>query len=115
MGAPRSNSDWSWNNPVSAVEQFLGENSSFELVEPIFPFNEVNVVFTYGPHLIFAVVLSFFPNEGYFYIDFCDWISDDPLLSSDICCFMYAFNKSFLVFYGNLVFHGFAYVFIFVN
>ena len=43
VGAPRSHPDWSWNNPVSAVEQFLAENSSFELVEPIFPFNEVNV------------------------------------------------------------------------
>lgn len=40
VGAPRSEPDWSVNNPLSAVKDFLSENPDFELVEPTWPFNE---------------------------------------------------------------------------
>jgi cephalosporin hydroxylase len=40
VGAPRSQEDWSWNNPKKAAEQFVSENHNFILEEPIFPFNE---------------------------------------------------------------------------
>ncbi|MDB2528253.1 cephalosporin hydroxylase family protein [Alphaproteobacteria bacterium] len=39
-GAPRSGPDWSWNNPIDAICEFLSENSNFEQVEPKWPFNE---------------------------------------------------------------------------
>jgi cephalosporin hydroxylase len=39
-GAPRTAPDWSWNNPVAAVEAFLARNPDFVLEEPGFPFNE---------------------------------------------------------------------------
>ena len=40
IGAPRTRADWAWNNPRSAVEEFLRANSDFELSEPPFPFNQ---------------------------------------------------------------------------
>lgn len=40
VGAPRSKPDWDWNNPNSAVTEFLAENPDFRLEEPAFPFNE---------------------------------------------------------------------------
>ena len=42
-GAPRTAADWSWNNPVTAVETFLARNTQFELEEPEFLFNEGQV------------------------------------------------------------------------
>ena len=42
-GAPRTMPDWSWNNPISAVQMFLEKNSEFELHEPLWPFNEGSV------------------------------------------------------------------------
>jgi len=39
-GAPRSNADWSWNNPKEAAVEFVRENPDFRLEEPAFPFNE---------------------------------------------------------------------------
>lgn len=39
-GAPRSGPDWSWNNPISAVEDYLAAHPEFVLEEPAFPFNE---------------------------------------------------------------------------
>lgn len=39
-GAPRSNIDWSWNNPLTAIDTFLSRNTDFVQEEPIFPFNE---------------------------------------------------------------------------
>ena len=50
-GAPRTSEDWSWNNPISAVNEFLTLNSDFEVVEPSRPFNEGNVAerVTYWP------------------------------------------------------------------
>ena len=43
VGAPRSEADWDWNNPVTAVNDFLSCNQSFEIVEPIWPFNEGSI------------------------------------------------------------------------
>ena len=39
-GAPRTQSDWSWNHPISAVNEFLRAHPEFEAHEPIWPFNE---------------------------------------------------------------------------
>lgn len=40
VGAPRSHSDWSWNNPRVAAEEFTASHPEFELAPPDFPFNE---------------------------------------------------------------------------
>lgn len=40
VGAPRTEDDWSWNNPISAIEAFLNKNKLFECHEPEWPFNE---------------------------------------------------------------------------
>jgi cephalosporin hydroxylase len=50
-GAPRSGSDWDWNNPRSAAEEFLRTRSDFELSAPSFTFNEgvVTEPVTYWP------------------------------------------------------------------
>ena len=39
-GAPRTAPDWTWNNPIAAVDAFLARNTDFVLEEPAFPFNE---------------------------------------------------------------------------
>ncbi len=39
-GAPRSRPDWTWNNPLGAIEDFLAANPDFRVEEPAFPFNE---------------------------------------------------------------------------
>ncbi len=39
-GGPRSGPDWSWNNPISAVEAFVAAHPEFVVEEPAFPFNE---------------------------------------------------------------------------
>jgi cephalosporin hydroxylase len=39
-GAPRTEADWTWNNPISAVTDFLSEHQEFEEHEPEWPFNE---------------------------------------------------------------------------
>lgn len=39
-GAPRTEPDWEWNNPLTAIEIFLSRNDNFKLVEPKWPFNE---------------------------------------------------------------------------
>ncbi len=51
-GAPRTQDDWSWNNPQEAVREFLYENEHFELVDPEFPFNESLITdrITYWPN-----------------------------------------------------------------
>jgi cephalosporin hydroxylase len=51
-GLTRTQPDWSWNNPVSAVEAFLSKDSGFSLVEPQWPFNESNLAnrVSYWPH-----------------------------------------------------------------
>jgi hypothetical protein len=52
VGAPRSQPDWSWNNPKSAAELFVQENPDFTIQEPAFPFNEGNIQkrVTYWPN-----------------------------------------------------------------
>jgi cephalosporin hydroxylase len=40
VGAPRSNGDWAWNNPKSAIDDFIESNKNFIVDEPEFPFNE---------------------------------------------------------------------------
>ena len=39
-GAPRTSPDWTWNNPITAVEDFVAGNPDFVLEEPGFDFNE---------------------------------------------------------------------------
>jgi cephalosporin hydroxylase len=41
--APRGSPDWTWNNPLSAVDDFLMENRKFVAEEPPFAFNEGRV------------------------------------------------------------------------
>ncbi|MEA2473001.1 MAG: hypothetical protein QOE06_916 [Thermoleophilaceae bacterium] len=50
-GAPRSEPDWSWNNPGSAIAAFLDEDDRFVEEEPGFAFNEGLVTdrITYWP------------------------------------------------------------------
>jgi cephalosporin hydroxylase len=50
-GAPRTNDDWSWNNPRQAALQFAREDARFELHEPNWLFNEgaVRERVTYWP------------------------------------------------------------------
>lgn len=51
-GAPRSETDWTWNNPQSAVFDFLKVHPNFVLEEPAFQFNEGQVAdrITYWPN-----------------------------------------------------------------
>lgn len=42
-GAPRSGNDWTWNNPLTAIDTFLARNPDFRQEEPVFPFNEGQV------------------------------------------------------------------------
>jgi cephalosporin hydroxylase len=51
-GAPRSGPDWSWNNPISAIDAFVAAHPEFVVEEPAFPFNEglVKDRVTYWPH-----------------------------------------------------------------
>lgn len=50
-GAPRTSEDWTWNNPITAINQFLAKHPEFECVEPAWPFNEGEVTerVTYWP------------------------------------------------------------------
>jgi len=51
-GAPRTNKDWEWDNPLSAIADFLASNPSFKLEEPFRPFNEGSIAerVTYWPN-----------------------------------------------------------------
>ena len=42
-GASRTSEDWSWNNPISAVNEFIATHPEFECIEPAWPFNEGKV------------------------------------------------------------------------
>lgn len=50
-GAPRSQDDWTWNNPRQAALEFVANNPDFAIEEPGFAFNEGNVTerVTYWP------------------------------------------------------------------
>ena len=39
-GAPRSQADWSWNNPRQAAREFVERHPEFSIEEPAFAFNE---------------------------------------------------------------------------
>ena len=51
VGAPRTQEDWSWNNPISAVNAFTAKHPEFKCVEPGWPFNESKITerVTYWP------------------------------------------------------------------
>ena len=51
-GAPRTQETWKWDNPLSAINEFLQINKNFEMVEPNWPFNEglVQNRVTYWPN-----------------------------------------------------------------
>lgn len=51
-GAPRTQPDWSWNNPKEAVRQFIANHPEFIQDTPVFAFNEGNVsgAVTYWPN-----------------------------------------------------------------
>ena len=51
VGAPRTSEDWTWNNPISAVNEFVANHPEFECVEPAWPFNEGKITerVTYWP------------------------------------------------------------------
>lgn len=50
-GAPRTQSDWSWNNPRRAALEFVEKNPDFVIEEPQFAFNESELIerVTYWP------------------------------------------------------------------
>lgn len=50
-GAPRTQSDWTWNNPRQAALEFVSSNSEFVMEDPPFLFNEgaVTARVTYWP------------------------------------------------------------------
>lgn len=50
-GAPRTEQDWTWNNPMEAATEFLATHPEFALEEPVRPFNEGSIVrpVTYWP------------------------------------------------------------------
>ena len=43
VGAPRTNDDWSWNNPKQAAHEFVRDNPDFVIEEPEWAFNEGSV------------------------------------------------------------------------
>lgn len=50
-GAPRTEPDWTWDNPEQAAKEFAGAHPEFVIEEPEFPFNEGSVTerITYWP------------------------------------------------------------------
>ena len=50
-GAPRTQSDWTWNNPQNAALEFVTEHPEFTIEEPQFLFNEGTITerITYWP------------------------------------------------------------------
>ena len=57
-GAPRSNADWAWNNPMEAAFEFVKKNHQFIIEEPKFPFNEGNITerVTYCPNAFIKMI-----------------------------------------------------------
>jgi cephalosporin hydroxylase len=51
VGAPRTDEDWIWNNPISAINEFIVKHPEFEGVEPAWPFSEGDITerVTYWP------------------------------------------------------------------
>jgi hypothetical protein len=52
VGAPRTQSDWSWNNPQTAAREFVQTNPNFVIEQPKFSFNEgtISQPVTYWPN-----------------------------------------------------------------
>ena len=50
-GAPRTQADWTWNNPQAAALEFVSAHPEFVIVTPQFSFNEGNIstAVTYWP------------------------------------------------------------------
>jgi cephalosporin hydroxylase len=50
-GAPRTEADWTWNNPQRAATEFVESNREFAIEEPPFQFNEGEITerITYWP------------------------------------------------------------------
>ena len=50
-GGPRTEPDWTWNNPRQAALEFVAAHPEFKIEEPLFVFNEGNVTerVTYWP------------------------------------------------------------------
>jgi cephalosporin hydroxylase len=50
-GGPRTEPDWTWDNPETAAQEFAADNPDFVIEEPEFPFNEGSVTerVTYWP------------------------------------------------------------------
>ena len=40
VGVPGSQADWSWNNPLAAVREFVAAHPEFVVEEPAFAFSE---------------------------------------------------------------------------
>jgi cephalosporin hydroxylase len=51
VGAPRTQPDWTWNNPRQAALEFVQANTNFHIEEPPFAFNEGSITerVTYWP------------------------------------------------------------------
>ena len=51
VGALRTSDDWTWNNPLTAIDEFLADHTNFVEEEPEVPFNEglVSRRVTYWP------------------------------------------------------------------
>ena len=51
VGAPRTEKSWEWDNPLTAIDEFLKINKEFKKYEFKFPFNEglINQRVTYLP------------------------------------------------------------------
>lgn len=62
-GGPRTQPDWSWNNPRQAALEFVAGNPEFVIEEPEFVFNESNISqrVTYWPSAFIKRVL---PQKG---------------------------------------------------
>ncbi|QNN25012.1 hydroxylase [Planctomycetales bacterium ZRK34] len=59
-GAPRTEPDWTWNNPCEAVSEFVSEHPEFVEEEPAFAFNEGEITerVTYWPNAFVKRVSS---------------------------------------------------------
>ena len=62
VGAPRTQPDWTWNNPRQAALEFVGANREFVIEEPAFAFNEgaVQERVTYWP----SAFIKRLPSRG---------------------------------------------------
>ena len=51
-GGQRTHENWEWDNPLTAIEEFLKNNKDFIVEEPKWPFNEglITERVTYWPN-----------------------------------------------------------------